>query len=103
MRGNQAESRKTYKNTRKIPRQNTLLVRETEDKISLVDMTKQYMLSKGHVQIGTEIPTDLANQIKDVLRNNQDRFVWEGEAPTQVDRQIATHKLNVDPSFPARR
>jgi len=72
------------------------------DKMTLVDAIEPYKLGCRHIQIGTQIPTDLSDQIKSALRNSQDRFVWEGEAPTKVDRQIASHKLNVDTSFPTR-
>lgn len=73
------------------------------EKIEPVDDTKIYKLEKGHVTLDRKIPSTLRSRIISVLEQYHGRFVWEGEAPTQVAWQIVTHKLNVDPSFPAQR
>lgn len=91
----------------KIPHFDNLLIyiipEDTSgEKLAPIDTMEDYQLERGHVALRKEISPSLCTWIIYVLKEHQDTFAYEGETLTQINRQIVTHKLNVDLSFPAR-
>lgn len=72
--------------------------------ISLVDVTKLVNIEGWTIGLGTAMSTlELKGQVLATLRQCQGNFVWEGEAPTQVDWSIISHKAQDRPKLPREK
>lgn len=103
IKGPQAASHIAYRNATPLAKESTLTIREApeveKEKISPVDTTKLVIINGKTIDLRTTMNPKLKGQVIVVLRQNQGSFVWKGEALTQVEQNIISHKLNIDPCF----
>ena len=81
--------------------------REKEKRCELVEELESIKLDDQHlelvIQIGSQLPGCLRDQLISFLREHNDVFAWSHEDMPGIDLSIIVHRLNVDhghkPSF----
>ena len=51
------------------------------------------------VQIGSQLPGSLRDQLVDFLKEHKDVFAWSHEDMPGIDPSVIVHRLNVDPTY----
>ena len=51
------------------------------------------------VQIGSQLPGSIRDQLISVLKEHKDIFAWPHEDMPEIDPSIIVHRLNVDPAY----
>ncbi|KAL7598516.1 uncharacterized protein LOC111915615 [Lactuca sativa] len=105
--GDQQESKECYKTSIKPttkPQQAYQLRRGARHVLEKKEQNmKEVPLSredtKAKVLIGSSIPEQIEQDLLNFLRARNKRFAWKHEDMTGIDKNIITHKLNIDPSF----
>lgn len=79
------------------------LTEEPEERMLLVDFVEAISLGLGSINIGANLSRGVKEEVIQVLKKNHAKFVWEGEMPTQVPRNIACYELHIDLTIPEKK
>lgn len=78
-----------YKKSTHLAKESTLTIREApeveKDKSNPVNTTEPLNIRGGTIGLRSTMIPELRGQVLVELRQHQGNFMWEGEAPTQVN------------------
>ncbi|GJU45740.1 reverse transcriptase domain-containing protein [Tanacetum coccineum] len=84
------------------PKTSSTLTQEGNKKEKGVIVNDEHL--DQQVIIGAELPTRLKDQLRHMLRANNDIFAWSPADITGIPRHLAEHKLNIHPrTFPVKQ
>ena len=54
---------------------------------------------EAKVHIGSSIPKEIEQDLVNFLKDRRKTFAWKHEDMTDIDKEVITQKLNIDPSY----
>ena len=104
--GSQKQARACYMSEfRKMPQeeQNIPLARDLSDKDPAKDLSSTVPLDESSpekiVNIGNGLPPELRRDLLSFLKQNIQTFAWSAADMPGININVASHDLNVDPTF----